>query len=192
MRIRAHIIMGMALIACGQRHVGEPDVGPPPDVGMPGSSGPGPGEGEVVCRDGLTLCDGACVDLSSSDEHCGACSHVCKRPSVFGICMDGKCPPALFCGGRDRGFRTCDEVCASHGQTCYGGPHEPQWGGCGGGYRVYFPDFNEDALEFCEGAIGSHRGIEAMCSSPIDWSQRGGLENSLAGAVACCCTQEPP
>lgn len=191
MRICAHIMMGIALLACGQRQVGEPDVGPRPDVGMPGNSGPDPSEGEVVCRGGLTPCDGACVDLSTSDEHCGACDHACRYAVRFGGCVDGQCPSALFCGRRE--IRTCDDVCAAHGQVCLDDADEPEWIGCGGGwYRLYFADLNDDPLELCEEAIGSTRGIEATCSTPIDWSARGGLEYNLAGAVACCCTQEPP
>jgi hypothetical protein len=60
--------------------------------------------------------------------------------------------------------------------------------GCGGGYRLHF---DGDALANCEINVGSQTGIEASCTTPIDWSIEGGWEHEPAGAVSCCCTQNP-
>ncbi|HSN92442.1 MAG TPA: FG-GAP-like repeat-containing protein [Anaeromyxobacteraceae bacterium] len=41
------------------------------------------------CRlDGLSRCDGACVDLGSDGDHCGACGNACP---AFGSCVGGEC-----------------------------------------------------------------------------------------------------
>jgi hypothetical protein len=44
--------------------------------------------GECVCRDGLTLVDGACVDLQSDPDNCGAAGNACDR---FQNCSQGTC-----------------------------------------------------------------------------------------------------
>ena len=52
-----------------------PDAQPPPDAGC-----------------ALTMCNGDCVDLSSSASHCGACSHECGA----GACVFSTCQPFNF------------------------------------------------------------------------------------------------
>jgi hypothetical protein len=44
--------------------------------------------GQCQCAATLTPCDGACVDLSSNDAHCGACETAC---SDVQSCSDGSC-----------------------------------------------------------------------------------------------------
>jgi hypothetical protein len=191
MNARTHVVLLAVLAACSQRPVDDDDTGPAPTPPDAGTSEPGDGDGEVVCRDGLTACEGTCVDLSSNDEHCGVCSHACKIPAVYGWCEDGACPPAPFCGSIEQGFTTCDQVCAWHGQRCFDGPRDLARGSCGGGYILSFPELTMEAIDSCEGDIGSSHGVEATCSTPIDWSITGGWEHLPAGAVACCCTQDP-
>lgn len=181
--------MVAALAACGDRTVGDDGASalPPPDVGD--SADPSADDdGSVICREGLTPCDGECVDFSSNDQHCGACGHACKEPWVFGGCLDGACPSAHWCGEVDEGFETCEDLCAFHGQLCDEGPRVGSRG-CGGGYRLYF---DHDALERCEIGLGGDTGLPATCATPIDWSIEGGWDDEPARAVSCCCTQDPP
>src|SRR5688572_15591487 len=57
------------------------------------------------CDEGLTDCEGVCVDLSSDMAHCGACGAVCESGLVAvnciaGVCTRVSCPAALpmYCG----------------------------------------------------------------------------------------------
>lgn len=175
------------LVACGARTVDD-DLTPPPtppDVGASAESD-SESEGEVVCRDDLTACDGECVDLTSNDEHCGVCNHACKDPFGSGHCLEGACPSTFWCGSADQGLDTCEDVCALHGQICSEHP-EGISRGCGGGYALYF----DDGLDRCERSLGGQWATRASCSTPIDWSIEGGWEHIPAQAVACCCTQDP-
>ncbi len=53
------------------------------------------------CRDGLSHCNGQCIDTRNNDAHCGACNHVCPRNGDGGIldpnlhmyygCADNQC-----------------------------------------------------------------------------------------------------
>lgn len=188
------LTLGLAIAGCTPRPTDDVEVPPPPSVPDAGAAEDSTGDdhGEVVCREGLVPCDGACVDVASSDVDCGACGHACKVPSTYGHCRNGECPPAWFCGGAGRGFRTCEDVCAAHGQACHDGPWDAAWGGCGGGYRLHYAESSLTALEACEGDVGSYNGIEATCTTAIDWSMRGGWNDVEPGAVACCCTQKAP
>lgn len=178
------------LVGCGDRTVAdEPAPSPtPPNVGAPADS-EGESEGEVVCRgrDGLIVCEDECVDPMSNNEHCGACDHECKEPWFFGDCVQGECPSALWCGGAWQGLINCEDVCALHEQVCDEDPPTSS-GGCGGGYTLYF----EDGLHRCEEGLGGQYGVQASCTTPIDWSIKGGWEHISAQAVACCCTQDLP
>ncbi|MCD6498021.1 MAG: hypothetical protein J7M25_06915 [Deltaproteobacteria bacterium] len=44
--------------------------------------------GVLVCPDGLTGCDGTCVDTETDDENCGACGHRCGDGET---CREGTC-----------------------------------------------------------------------------------------------------
>lgn len=177
-----------AFAGCGDRTVTDEETAPPEplDMGTPAES-EGDSEGEVVCRDGLTACDGECVDLTSSDEHCGACGFACKRPFGTGHCLEGACPPTFWCGAPGQGLETCKDVCALHGQECDEGPAVLSRG-CGGGYDIYF----ENGLENCELGLGGQSFFVASCTTPIDWAVKGGFESIPAEAVECCCTQNLP
>jgi hypothetical protein len=59
----------------------------------------------VVCEEGLTDCDGVCVDLATDLAHCGACGAVCESGLVAvnciaGVCSQVSCPAAIptYCG----------------------------------------------------------------------------------------------
>jgi hypothetical protein len=188
--IRLTAVLGVlgALAGCGDRPVADDGSTPPqpPDMGALAES-EGDSEGEVVCQEGLTTCEGECVDLTSNDEHCGACGHACKEPFGTGPCLDGGCPSTWWCGGAGQGLETCQDVCAQHGQECVEAPAESSRG-CGGGYDLYF----ENGLERCELGLGGQYGVVASCTTPIDWSIKGGFESIPSQAVECCCTQNLP
>jgi hypothetical protein len=44
-----------------------------------------------TCDEGLTDCDGACVDLLSDLDNCGACGAVCESGLVGVACYEGEC-----------------------------------------------------------------------------------------------------
>jgi hypothetical protein len=188
--IRLTVFLGVlgASAGCGERTVADDESVPakPPDMGASAES-ESESEGEVVCRDGLTACEGECVDLTADDEHCGACGHACKDPFGTGHCLEGACPSTIWCGGAGQGLDTCQDVCAMHGQECDEGPRELSRG-CGGGYDLYF----DGDLQECERGLGGQQFIEASCTTLIDWSIEGGWESTPAKAVACCCTQDLP
>lgn len=183
------LLLLLLIAACGGRTMDDEVAAPPPDVGAAAES-EGDSEGGVLCREGLIACSGACIDASSNDEHCGVCNHACKRPFRYGHCLEGACPSAEQCAAIEQGLTTCNEVCAHHGQRCDEGPRELSRG-CGGGYILHFPEFARSALEGCELDVGSDRAVPATCDTPFDWSIHGGWEERPAGAVSCCCTQEP-
>ena len=63
------------------------------------------------CANGLTCCDGACVDLSTSRANCGVCGNACvSGPCVGGFCRCGlgvTCPEDCGCGLRIEGDLVC-------------------------------------------------------------------------------------
>jgi hypothetical protein len=56
----------------------------------------------VQCNPGYTECDGKCVDLDTSREHCGSCPTACDAGEV---CKDAQC--TTDCGA----LATCDGSC---------------------------------------------------------------------------------
>lgn len=70
----------------------EPEAEPEPEE----DAGPTEGDGGVVeedagppacgdgCGGGLACCDGVCIDLSASPEHCGACGNACSLDEFCG------------------------------------------------------------------------------------------------------------
>jgi hypothetical protein len=93
-----------------------------------------------TCGTGLTICSGACVDLQTDPDHCGACGTGCG--TWFKQCINGQCAgcPAGFCSFGQNGCgdprttvfcgsgATCNDpsvpVCAAN-QTCAGGQCVP-------------------------------------------------------------------
>jgi len=57
-----------------------------------------------ACPDGHQWCDGACVDVRTSNIHCGACGEVCDTDSGF-ACLSGACACASVSA------TICDDVC---------------------------------------------------------------------------------
>ena len=59
---------------------------------------------DVACDSGLANCDGYCVDLSTNDNHCGACGNFC---GYGGNCEGGRCAVAACPTGQV----VCDVYC---------------------------------------------------------------------------------
>lgn len=173
------------LVACGDDIVVDDAGGPkPPDVGTPAGS-----ESDGACGDGLTECDGECVDLHEDDDNCGPCGHACKEPLIYGHCEAGACPSALVCTARDTSLESCDDVCAAHGQQCVEWPPE-DGRGCAGQRSMFWNTESYDgAFVDCLNRFEPYE-VSGECSDPIDW-QIFIDTDPFSEAVACCCTQDP-
>ena len=141
--------------------------------------------GDLVCEgdlcveappcpnDNEMMCDGECIDVMENNDNCGACGVVCdwipKGMPDMGSCVEGSCLPTIYpCVSQADGFATCDEVCASFGQTCATEM-------CFGQSHVFTDD-----MEYCNtGNVAS--GSPLNCASDLIWG--------LGDWIGCCCTQ---
>jgi hypothetical protein len=83
--------------------------------------------GMCACPVGQMFCAGACVDVQTSDEHCGACNAKCEGGQV---CTGGACAcaaPQMACGTECADLQTslshcgmCDHAC-TQGDACTAG-----------------------------------------------------------------------
>ncbi len=104
-------------------------------------AGPG-GQGAVACdsKQGRACCAGQCVDLSSSDTHCGSCGGDCTAAGetcAGGRCACGKvgghCPaPQVCCAGACSDTSVDASNCGACGVGCAMGD-SCQGGSCSGG-----------------------------------------------------------
>lgn len=84
------------------------------------------------CVDGLSCCGDACVDLLSSDEHCGTCDEPCEGDltCLEAQCRMGDCPAGSNdCNGdASDGCETQGECACAPGETqgCYSGRPDTQ------------------------------------------------------------------
>ncbi len=70
----------------------DPLPGPDPD---PGTGGPPPGPTPLVCTDPFNACGtGACIDLSTNPNNCGACGMACPVG-----CSGSRCTAVTYQGG---------------------------------------------------------------------------------------------
>jgi hypothetical protein len=69
------------------------------------------------CSEGQTRCGERCVNLQSSERHCGSCSNRCPEGSecVDGVCQEGEpqCGPGIVC---NQSFTQCGQ---ETGQDCF-------------------------------------------------------------------------
>jgi len=79
----------------------------------------GDGDGDD-CEPGLMLCGDECVDLNTSDDHCGECDFACDIAlGLIGGCDNGTCEPSLTeCLSGDPDPIPCEDICSSMGKTC--------------------------------------------------------------------------
>jgi hypothetical protein len=94
---RSIVVLATVLAACGTSSSGSA-VGDGGGTTAPSGSPNG-------CRFGLPTCDGACVDLSENDKHCGACGNACGAGTV---CYGGKCETGT-CAEKFR--EQCGDAC---------------------------------------------------------------------------------
>jgi hypothetical protein len=73
------------------------------------------------------FCAGACVDVQTSDEHCGACDAACQGGKVCGAGTCACAAPQIECGGQCTDLQTslqhcgtCDHACTA-GDACTAG-----------------------------------------------------------------------
>ncbi len=189
--MKIHVVMMCILAACGGRTMAddrtvvdeEPTPMMPPDVAAEQSS-----DSSASCREGLSACDGECIDLMTDDESCGVCGHACMDPGYFGHCEAGSCPPAFWCTPWNTEIDNCHDACAAHGQRCMDEPSE--LGGCAGGFYLYTNvDVPNGAIADCENHLDAYHS-SSTCRVRIPWTIFIEYE-VFSEAVACCCTQDP-
>jgi len=105
------VVLMAVVVACGGSDEGASNTTPDllVDGAMDTSTDTQTDEDEqdtmASCSGSEVICDGACADLASDTEHCGACSTTCQR---FEACEQGactlQCPPSQF---------ACNDVCAT-------------------------------------------------------------------------------
>lgn len=128
-----------------------------------------------LCRHGASECAGACVELASDVENCGACNTRCAAGEQ---CVAGSCQPP--CGGRAacgggcvdpatdaRHCGACDNACEA-GAICVSGACEP---GCAG-----------DSLA-CGGACVDGANDEAHCG---DCGESCGAQEACSDGMCAC------
>lgn len=72
----------------------------------------------VCCTTNQKACGGACVDIQTSSDHCGACNNTCG----LGLyCQKGSCVPAKECTEQ-----TCPQSCGTDAETLPGAGELPQ------------------------------------------------------------------
>lgn len=97
---------------------GSVDPGEMADAGNTGDTG---GEEMPECPGQEAMCDGACVDLTQSNDHCGACAMACpggtECASSQCACVDG----GELCGAACTDTNTDPANCGDCGTVCSGG-----------------------------------------------------------------------
>ena len=102
-------------------------TGPTGPGGTTGTTGAtGPTSGAAQCTAGQTDCNGACVDLQTDLNNCGACGNACESGLVAvecrsGVCERANCPVGQeFCGAVDgcRDLSTDPDHCGACGNAC--------------------------------------------------------------------------
>jgi hypothetical protein len=83
------------------------------------------GQCAVTCANGLTTCNGSCVDVSTDWQNCGSCLHLCSIP-VGGVatCQNAACGVACNAGYNACGSSTTctPDSPTSCGPTCMACP----------------------------------------------------------------------
>lgn len=77
-------------------------------------------ESKEYCPPGLEWCWARCVDLMTSDRHCGQCDNRCDPQAD---CIDGRCecnPGYINCSGKCVNLDWDDENCGMCGSQCLG------------------------------------------------------------------------
>ena len=134
------------------------------------------------CADGLSCCNGACIDVASDLEHCGQCDNACPQPQnvaascEMGVCQLGVCDPGYNdCDGdSENGCETMDACSCTPGETqaCYPGPPGTQNNApCAGGTRTC--NQTGTAWSLCSGFVLPSseicaNGVDEDCNGTVD------------------------
>ncbi len=138
-----------------------------------------------ACPTGRACCAGACLDLQSNNDSCGACGRRCELANATATCAAGACAVASCTVG----FRDCDGMaatgcetdtrtavahCGGCGMACAARPNTvPSCadGACRYACEVGFGDCDGDASNGCETdtrtATGHCGGCGMVCSHPF-------------------------
>src|SRR5690606_5756518 len=143
---------------------------------------------EPICepiQDDHVVCDGECVLLNWSDEHCGQCNHACNPYNIDGHCQYGRCTAVRGeCLNAASGFATCNEYCASIGEVCGSGATEYEDHPCYG--RVFL--YSNEECKFSGSGYNVPDGPAAACDWVIPFGEQI-YPGFTPNGVRCCCTQ---
>jgi hypothetical protein len=117
-------ILGAVASACSSGDQGAPQPSndassPDADAAVDTSASDGP----TACDASLQVCNGACVDLTSDREHCGACSIACATDH---FCLAGQCRSCsdegkVACGGTCADLSSDTANCGACAKACTAG-----------------------------------------------------------------------
>jgi hypothetical protein len=124
---------------------------------------------------------GTCGDTSSDWQNCGACGRTCdnggQRCPAGVCCATGACTPFFGpCFDETDGFTTCNQACASIGETCVAR-------GCAGTTATNGTTWYAWALgneDRCE-SLGPINNEGQACDATFTWETNEATKR-------CCCT----
>ena len=94
----------------GGSETGRPDVTPQPNDSGVDTGTPDADAGPAVCRDTEVKCaSGACANLRSDPNNCGACGTICSGTTP--VCSLGRCVDACPVGDAGSALSTCGKSC---------------------------------------------------------------------------------
>jgi hypothetical protein len=124
------------------------------------------GDGDPCGADELH-CNGNCIDPMTDSNNCGSCGRKCNILNDIGGCAEGVCAPSLTeCIEAQDPIASCENVCASKGETC-------AKEGCNTGTFFWYGSSSS-----CENFLGGP--ISVDCSEPTE---------PLSNYYRCCCQQ---
>jgi hypothetical protein len=147
-------------------------------------------DGTRPCGAGLTCCDNACVDITATLAHCGACGARCAPAAATGVCRLGRCAVMVCDDGRgdcdndpangcEVDTRATPAHCGACGRSCAAGPRGSATCAAGlCGLRC------ETGAEDCDG--NATNGCEVLTASDPAHCGRCGARCALANATATC------
>ena len=181
------VFAALFAIGCGPEVDGDPPAETTTGATSSTTGTSSGGQTGVECDPTLSLCDGECVELRWSNDHCGQCGEVCEpRANTAGACADYECTPQTFCRLPGEGYDTCTEICESYGTEC--AKPNPDNGGWGSGHYGLF--YDDEGAAICMGGGGSNSTVDADCDDPIDWDRTGGFNDRPVQGVICFCLQQ--
>lgn len=109
---------------------------------------------DASCPEGTTECQGSCVDLTTNEDHCGACDNACgdQESCTESLCA-ANCPLGFsLCDGRCVDFQLDPDNCGGCANAC------PQYGTCRLGDCECPPGMSD-----CGGRCGDDTDGDGMC-----------------------------